>query len=111
MLHRVILYDLSGYADNVVFDSNAPVYDILLFDSSDDAWDAVFEYSDLFQCAIEPVEGDVSPSDSVAVAAQNRKRAPLRKLPRRQMVGECVSNTGTLSDALPHSHSQTKDST
>ena len=52
---RVILYDLTGYADNVVFNSNAPVYDVLTFARIEDAWDALFELSEVFQCAIETV--------------------------------------------------------
>jgi len=51
-LSRVTFYDLSGYAENVVFASNAPIETSFVC-PTDEAWEYLFAFSDDYQVSIE----------------------------------------------------------
>jgi len=48
----VILHDLSDYAENVVFVSEAPVYDTIECTDMDEAMDLVIEFGAIFQVTL-----------------------------------------------------------
>jgi hypothetical protein len=55
-MYRVTFYDLSGYGENVILATNAPVYDVIIVDSFDAAFQCALDYGDEFQVSIEEVK-------------------------------------------------------
>ena len=53
-LSRVTFQSLDGYAENVIFASEAPVVESLVL-PTDEAWEYVFAFSDEYQVSIAPV--------------------------------------------------------
>ena len=52
---RVTFHDLSGYADNVVYAADAPVYDTVIVDDMAAAIELAFEFGEGFQISMEPL--------------------------------------------------------